>query len=167
MPSKSTIACDLCGSTNLELIFSERKSARAYDSYHCRSCDLHQTLGTIDPISPDYIELRAVDLDEDHVYIQRRHKLTAFRQWRRTLGRHGIDDLSGLKILDIGCGVGGFLEYVRSQGAVCYGFDASQAHIEEARKTFENVRCTQDLNDYCDKLGIDFTFDLITMWDVF
>lgn len=167
MTSTSDIACHLCGSKNLRLVFTESNAVRSYSSYLCSACNLHQTLGIIDPVSPDYIDLEENDLTGEHVYIQRRHKFTAFQQWQQVMADNGLQDLRGKKLLDIGCGVGGFLEFGRALGLDCYGFDASPAQIVQAQKTFPNVRHAESLKDYITQLGGNLKFDMITMWDVF
>ena len=121
----------------------------------------------MDAVSPDYIDLELDDLDDEHVFIQRAHKLSAFQQWQRVIASHGVTDLRGKKVLDIGCGVGGFLEYTRDLGAKCYGFDASRAHVEVAQKNFPEVFHAESLSEYSMKLGRNEKFDLVTMWDVF
>lgn len=167
MESAQKNKCQLCASFDVHLVFSERKEDRLYSSYECRSCGLHQTLGDIDPISPDYINLEEADLGEIHIYTQREHKYTAFKQWARMVKATRSGGMAGLKLLDIGCGVGGFLDFASKLGIECYGFDASGAQIEQAQKAFPNVRRAESVADYCDQIGGPREFDLITMWDVF
>jgi cyclopropane fatty-acyl-phospholipid synthase-like methyltransferase len=49
-------------------------------------------------------------------------------------------DNNELKILDMGCGSGEFIEYLRNNtGCSCYGVDLSQERVEISQSTFPNV----------------------------
>ena len=53
----------------------------------------------------------------------------------------GLSSLSGTKILDIGCGAGGFLRRLLDFGAVpknCFGIDLLPQHVEAARRENPN-----------------------------
>jgi 2-polyprenyl-3-methyl-5-hydroxy-6-metoxy-1,4-benzoquinol methylase len=159
-----TLRCQLCGSGDLESVFSESMGGKSYTSYHCRACDLFQTLGEIASVSPDYVDLTADQLDSMHVFLQTEHKKNAFAQWMALARRYGN---GGKRILDIGCGVGGFLDYAAGNGFETFGFDASAAQAENAATRHTNVRNNIDIDDYVASLGREVAFDVITMWDVF
>lgn len=160
------LVCRLCGNRDVAPIFSEQREGRIYTSYHCRVCDLYQTLGSIDPVSPDYIDLEGADLDEGHRFLQTAHKLPAFEQWSGLISERR-SDFSNMSLLDIGCGVGGFLDYAKAKGLSTYGFDASRAHAEDARQRHQNVRQSTSVEAYLQQLSSAPTIDLVTLWDVF
>ena len=163
------LTCKLCGSTDVHPVFSEVSHGRTYTSYHCASCDVYQTLGAIAPVSPDYVNLTAEDLTEEHVYLQRAHKHPAFREWLgnvKALDKE-FDGGAQRNVLDIGCGVGGFLDFAADSGLTIYGFDASHSQIEIAKKRHPNVANAISLKQYSDSIDGDIKFDFITMWDVF
>lgn len=137
-----------------------------YISCHCRDCDLFQTVGEIADISPDYIGLDAHNLDADHVYLQTVAKRPAFEQWLSMVKRYGFGT-PGVTVLDIGCGVGGFLDFAASEGFRTFGFDASSAQVAKAQQRHPRVANFFDLDSYVSSLGGEPKFDLITMWDVF
>jgi SAM-dependent methyltransferase len=69
--------------------------------------------------------------------------------------------------LDIGCGTGGFLEHANNGIFDLYGFDASKAQSEYARRRFPNVRHAKSCFEYLDKHGDkNLLFDVVTLWDV-
>lgn len=163
-PQVSSLECQLCGARVLRPLFSEKSRGLTYTSYHCRKCDLFQTLGDIAPVSPDYVDLTQIELDDSHVFLQTEHKKTAFDQWRALTKRDGN---GGRRLLDIGCGVGGFLDYAAGHGWEVYGFDASAAQADRAAARHVNVRNAVDLDNYVASLAVPASFDVITMWDVF
>src|SRR3989304_2201137 len=80
-----------------------------------------------------------------------------------------ISNLSNTtKLLDVGCGTGGFLCFVDEKvNYQFFGFDSSQTQINYAQKRFSMVRCAITIEEYIKKIGLpDLKFDLITMWDV-
>ena len=167
---KNQVCCKLCGSIDVSLVFTESSKGKDYSSYYCKHCDLFQTLGDIAPVSPDYVELENHDLDQHHIFLQTLHKYPAFKQWNaiiRSVKRVSQINSLNENVLDVGCGIGGFLDYAQSQKLNVYGFDASESQVAEAIKRHENVRQCFALGDYIKKLERDIKFDYITLWDVF
>lgn len=65
-------------------------------------------------------------------------------------------------ILDVGCGIGNFLEFAVSQGLDAVGSDVSARAVAEARRRGLRVHLAEEL-------GVsvpDGSFDALTMWDV-
>jgi len=165
MLSTPSLSCALCGSAELQKAYTDSWRGRTYTGYHCRSCDLYQTLGEIEVVSPEYESLTEADLTEHHVFLQTKHKVGAFAQWMKLMEKHGNRPLSGT-LLDIGCGVGGFLDYAGSHGLDTFGFDASRAQVERVRQKHPNVGRFDNLDEYAATLPEGTQFDYITMWDV-
>lgn len=164
---QTMLSCNLCGSSRVHPLFSESREERVYTSYHCQDCGLHQTLGDIDPISPDYIDLEEVDFNLMHRFLQTEHKLPAFRQWQALVEPRLGKPLAHSAILDIGCGIGGFLDFVRPLKLTTYGFDASKAHAVEAQNRHDSVRHAKSVHSYFEQLSTSPRIDLVTLWDVF
>lgn len=167
MSIQPQLICNLCGGHRLYPLFSEFRHGHVYTSYYCRNCDVYQTLGDIDPISPDYIGLEEIDLDPAHRFLQTAHKLPAFKQWKTLIKSHLGKPISQATVLDIGCGIGGFLDYAKSLGFSTYGFDASKAHVAEARRRHKKVRQAIDLQSYFEQLDELPHIHFVTLWDVF
>lgn len=164
---RPALSCHLCGSVRVNALFSESRQGRVYTSYHCPACDLYQTLGEVEPVSPDYIDLEEGDLDPAHRFLQTAHKLPAFVQWQALVLNHLKNPLEKSTVLDIGCGIGGFLDFARSLKLTTYGFDASKAHAKEAQSQHPSVRHAISLQGYFQTLGAQPHIDLVTLWDVF
>lgn len=62
-----------------------------------------------------------------------------YQRFQSFLWRHLGDDLSGLKVLDAGCGHGWLADICRSQGATVVGVDGSQELLAIARSRFPDV----------------------------
>lgn len=165
MPDTKTLACSLCGSPAVERRYEETWNGSTYVGYHCAACDLYQTLGTLDEISPEYLKLEDDDLTEAHITLQTSHKGGGFAQWAALMRKLGNGQLQG-NLLDIGCGVGGFLDFATSQGLEVYGYDASPVQIEMARRRHPRVANFIDLEPYRATLDAKVQFDFVTMWDV-
>ncbi len=165
---KSNLNCHLCGSKYVRLLFSELRKGRIYNNYHCPDCDLYQTLGDLEPISPDYVDLEEEDLDPAHRFLQTVHKLRAFHQWKKLVNQHYFSErFTQANVLDVGCGIGGFLDFARYLGLTTYGFDASNAHVIEAQSRHDNVRHATSVREYFERLSALPRIDVVTLWDVF
>lgn len=140
---------------------------RSYTVVECKACRSLQTQEIYDPVSPDYIALGAADIDEERLWCQGEHKLSAFRRWRKqALGLLG-DPTGQCRLLDVGCGTGGFLSFARTLGFEVYGFDAAEAQVSHAARTFDTVRVATSGREYLEALGRkDLRFRVATLWDV-
>jgi SAM-dependent methyltransferase len=158
--------CKLCGSAKVKAVASETHDSRVYHVVRCSECDLIQTVEHYAEVSPDYVDLDNSALDDSHLWCQGEHKLPAFEQWLAYAPR--IKTQRTPKLLDVGCGTGGFLKFASANGFRAYGFDASRVQAEYARTLFPEVRHASSLQDYLKLLSQpDLKFDFITLWDVF
>lgn len=163
------LRCKLCGDSGVRFAFAEEVGGNRYASYHCAKCDVYQTLGEVPSVSPDYVDLTEHDLVGEHVFLQRAHKRPAFEEWLAAVKRLDPGFAAGERrtLLDIGCGVGGFLDFAAENGLDVYGFDASEAQIAVARRSHPHVRHAISIDDYAAQLPERPAFDFVTMWDVF
>lgn len=130
-------------------------------------CDVLQTLEHYDSISPDYVNLLDEKIDENRIWCQGEHKLPAFDQWVAQAKHFSHNKRGFVRLLDIGCGTGGFLHYARDHGFEVYGFDSSQAQIDYASRDLQNLRKAFHPVEYLEFLGApDLRFDMVTLWDV-
>ena len=161
-------SCHFCGQTNLKVVFTEFLSEKPFTNCFCKDCNVYQTIGHIDEVSPDYISLEKEDITEEHRFLQMSHKLIAFNDWFKCVSKHLKKNVNNLSLLDIGCGVGGFLDFATKRNINCFGFDASEAHIEESIKRHTNVRHSTSVGDYSKSINRPLeSIDLVTLWDVF
>jgi 2-polyprenyl-3-methyl-5-hydroxy-6-metoxy-1,4-benzoquinol methylase len=160
--------CRLCGSKRVSPLFREAHDGMTYHIAYCPNCDLVQTLGHLDAVSPTYVDLVESDIDKGRLWCQGEHKLPAFRQWRKLMNKYLEPNTSRkANLLDIGCGTGGFLRFAKEYGFEPYGFDASQAQVDYACKELSHVRKAFMPQDYLNDLNrMDLKFQVVTLWDV-
>jgi 2-polyprenyl-3-methyl-5-hydroxy-6-metoxy-1,4-benzoquinol methylase len=95
-----------------------------------------------------------------------KHKELAFEQLFSFFKKYQYD-IKNKKILDVGCGTGGFLDYAKDFSTNLYGFDASEAQIKYANQYYPNLKVAWTIEEYLQQLpNKNIIFDLITMWDV-
>lgn len=161
----SVSPCRLCGVALSRVIATESFQGVPYHTAHCAACDLYQTRERSDLATPTYAHLRPEEIDAERIWCQGAHKSAAFRQWTSLMRRHS-PRLAG-RLLDVGCGTGGFLHHARALGLEPFGFDASSAQAEVAGREFPGVRCAVSVSHYLRILGqTDLRFDFVSMWDV-
>ena len=161
--------CRLCGSDHYGTIRKENQNGHLYSIVKCLHCSLIYIRETYVQVSPKYKEIREEDLTSSHIWLQSKHKEEAFRQCLELLQSFSKAKAStphSPALLDVGCGTGGWLEFVRSEYK-CYGFDASPVQSRYSLQNFPNVRCATSLSEYKTQFkGLLPEFDLITLWDV-
>lgn len=160
--------CRLCRNSEYKIIAQEIQNGMLYSIARCLKCSLVFILETHAPVSPEYTTLSEKGLDDYHIWLQTKHKELAFRQFVRLLHffHPPNNSQSKRKLLDVGCGIGGWLEYAKADYE-CFGFDASPVQSRYASQRFPWVRCATNLREYQAQLGsILPNFDLITLWDV-
>lgn len=155
------LICKLCGTHDHHLLF--RKAG--YDLVSCRSCGLAfvanpPSLADIEALYTDNSGYHAALTDPTHPTFARVHEVA--RQHMRFLHR-SVPDCRGLKLLDIGCSNGLFLNEARKAGIEVYGAEISSLTAGFARDHFDlNVHC----GDWRDAGHAEGSFDAITLFDV-
>ena len=89
-----------------------------------------------------------------------------YRMKKVAIERHLRDvDLKGKHVLDVGCGIGFFVQWFLDKGANVHGLDISDFVIDEIRKKF-----TGPTFEVSDISSPDYSpgrkFDIINLWDV-
>ena len=159
--------CRLCGSGKIKDIANLEYEGFDYTIVFCKDCALLQCTEHHHDVSPEYICLNYGDIDETRIWCQGHHKDNAYRHWDKNFRVLKPEINHSLRLLDIGCGTGGFLEHAKSSGVELYGFDASKAQSEYAIKRFPNVRYARSCSEYLVEHGDrKLLFDVITLWDV-
>lgn len=161
--NKINYKCRICSGDTV-LIQAEERGGVHYNVARCLVCETIQTIEHFDDISPDYINLTNELISPAHIYQSREHKSAAYEQFLRLFKGKSILHSN---IVDIGCGTGGFGEFITHNGYGYFGFDASLAQVTFAKERGLNVENANTCNDYmsrniiaADKIGI------VTMWDV-
>jgi 2-polyprenyl-3-methyl-5-hydroxy-6-metoxy-1,4-benzoquinol methylase len=151
--------CFLCGSN--EWIVHLRLDS--YIILKCRGCGLGHTFPT--PADERYTEINTA------IYTIPKRKTIYEAHWKDLINRYNnfleqIEELQPqpyLKLLDVGCSLGYFLDVARERGFKSYG-------VEVSKDTSQYAREKLGLNVFCGTLEVaqfpDKTFDVITLWDV-
>jgi len=164
-PLSRSFCCRLCNSNSISLVASEESKGKTYNIVHCDNCDLIQTVEHYSEVSPDYVDLKTSEIDDNRLWCQNKHKIPAFKQWFSTAKKYFSCEKPSL--LDVGCGTGGFLSFAASKGFIPFGFDASKAQVEYTQKQYPNARFANTFAEYSKKMGeSELKYDVITLWDV-
>jgi SAM-dependent methyltransferase len=85
-----------------------------------------------------------------------------YRRFRDFLWRHLGDDLTGVDVLDLGCGHGWLAELCRTRGAAAVGVDGSDGLLDIARAQFPDVEFERaDLSTPLPRSITSRTFDRV------
>lgn len=159
--------CRLCGKTETTELFRTRHAGLSYTVVRCFNCDLLQTLEQHTPVSPDYVNLTNSEIDTTRIWCQGAHKQRAFIQWLDSANRLLKEQVSSPRLVDGGCGTGGFLSFAEQNGFLTFGFDASDAQTTVARQLHPEVRTALTPKQYLSELNCpEAEFDIATLWDV-
>lgn len=160
------LKCRLCSSVDYHLIKKERyKDGNDYQIVGCDNCGLIYIAETYASVSPDYIDLDEAKIDKDRLWSMGKHKERAFIQFRSLLEKYKLMK-PNLSLIDIGCGTGGFLDYVVANMTTnIWGFDASYSQVKYAQTKYQSVGLAWTIDEYL-KTRPTGKFNIATMWDV-
>ena len=158
--------CKICGGREHIFLFAELKNKKTYNSFVCLNCDVIQSTINSKYSITEYMRLDFNKIDSQHIFLQTQHKFSAFKDCLKKVFYLANKD-KFLNVIDIGCGVGGFLDYISNYSQNTFGFDASDAQISICKKRHPNVKQSISIDEYLTSLNFNSKFDLITMWDVF
>ena len=155
------VDCNLCGSADQRHLFTKF----GYELVECHNCGLAYIANPpdSDALQRSYCadaDYHSELLDPGSGATRRMRKIA--RHHARILGR-SIPAGSGMKLLDIGCSSGLFLDEARQSGFTVEGVELSSDTAESARRNFGLLIHTGTL-DAAD-LPPD-TFDVVTLFDV-
>ena len=159
--------CRLCGSDQTQFFHKEQRDEKTFTVVQCQPCGMIQTVEHYDSVSPDYADLNTEAVDSARIWGQSTHKQPAFKQWL-DLTQTQTKSPPG-RLLDIGCGTGGFLQFAQQHHWQVFGFDASQAQADHSRQhnKLNHVRHATHCHDYLTQLAMpELTFSMVTLWDV-
>lgn len=159
--SRNLVACNLCGSSAREHLFTKK----GYDLVRCSDCGLAYIANP-----PNAAEIKALysattayhrellDSGSDEYQRQRasaHQHLQMLRSFRKKL--------AGELLLDIGCSSGIFLGEARAMGMVCMGTEICPETAAFARRHYS---LPIHAGDWRDAGFADASFDVITLFDV-
>lgn len=160
-------SCKICGSP-CRVIQREYRNSQIFTVLSCRNCGTFQTLEHHGLVSPDYVDLSSANLSAGHIEMGRYHKSHAYRQWTDILSDNGITLNRSSCVVDVGCGTGGFLEFLSTLGVRAIGFDASQGQTDYCRSQQLDAEHAMTTLAFL-RLRPEFgsAANMVTLWDVF
>ena len=183
--------CDICGGSNIKLVF-DRLEGFDYEGHYfaLRKCSDCKT-GALDPkLLFEEVE-NSCYADDYHAYHNVRPKNNIFQRLKNFIKKSALSYYLGYgkkrfwqlifyspflrmafypkyvengRVLDIGCGIGKYLHYLKELGWNVYGVDISKRAVEGARASGLDKVFQGELQD----VGLeDNLFDVVDMHHVF
>lgn len=119
-----------------------------------------------------FVDGSAASSDDRSHYKWETYKLDVYRdqqvrdgfegRYRSLLHRARSEVGTVQSVLDIGCGIGNFVEFAEREGLTAVGSDVSEVAVAEARRRGLRVHLADELAGATS----DGSFDAVTMWDV-
>ncbi len=159
-------SCNLCGADDYQLLFSGhdrlRGASETFKSVRCRKCGLIY----LNP-RPSLEEIAQYYPAEYEPFTRYDHPMSWFARQGYRVSMNKKYRIAGTgikpgKLLDVGCGSGDFLAWMKTHGWDVYGLDLSPVAVAAARKRGLEIFHGQLM----DALYPPSNFDVITMWDV-
>lgn len=157
--------CLICNNPNVETLAEKDRYGLPCSTAICQSCGLIQTTPRMNQSSYNhfyndghrnlYVGAQSPDLTYINSRIKAAEKTTTY------LAEHL--SLSGIRILEIGCGIGALLYTLQKKGALVEGIDLSETYLEAGKNHFNLNLHTTDLF----QLTPSKPYDLIIYSDVF
>ena len=151
--SKVNVSCNMCGCNHTDLLYLKN----GLRVVKCRVCDLvylnprsekdaEAREGEKGPIAPC-----GANLERERIIFERR--ILEIQRLKSKPGR----------LLDVGCGSGGFMAFARDCGWSVVGVDPNEAAAEHARANLGLEVVNGTLEELPPSTGL---FDMVTFWDV-
>jgi len=160
-----TIKCDNClNAINLHSSNTDLFTNKKFDIYFCKKCSIAKTN------LPKEFDIR--EHYPQNYYGQEGKKfnfivelIVLCSRFFRSIFCYQIFNKKNIKLLDIGCGRGHFLSFLKKKGWLVYGTESSEISGSKAKKKVgdQSILISQNFEDL---KKIDTTFDIITLWHV-
>ena len=157
--------CLICNSPQFETLAEKDRYGLPCSTAICQSCGLIQTTPRMNQSSYNHFyndghrNLYVGAQSPDLTYINRRIKVA--EKTTAYLAKHL--SLSGIRILEVGCGIGALLYTLQKKGALVEGIDLSETYLVAGKAHFNLHLHTTDLF----QLNPSKPYDLIIYSDVF
>ncbi|MCK9555500.1 class I SAM-dependent methyltransferase [bacterium] len=159
-------ACPYCGSGSRKVMFALER----YSVCRCKSCkgvfsDPYLSENEAEKVFSDPDAVGAINpemesyYDREFVLANSRHTFKVFDRLLDFLEK----SVSGRKLLDVGFGMGFFLEKSRRRGWKCKGIDFSDEYYKYAKETMGLDVMKKKISEFT---GYNEEFDVIILWDV-
>ena len=154
--SGKKLQCPICSGGGVVAVHKGTRDDGTVDVYECSAC------GT------KFLDIPKMEHDYEHGFVYENDPLSDLDIEERLRWFHEDDFrryqmvrtlCTGKKVLDFGCGFGGFLHYISEVAGVCSGVELGENEREYLNK--KGIRCFRTIDDTEGK------FDIITLFHVF
>jgi SAM-dependent methyltransferase len=167
MPNGVHVSCNLCGASDSVVLCTQARWGERMHNVACRQCGLVYASPRLDRVALDAFYRNRVYpqyLGPDGRFTERLIE-SSVKQARETF-QYFIDrealDLSGARVLEIGCGLGDFLALARNSGAHVLGVEMDGLYADFA----ERERGLTIIRDHIERQTFDERFDVVAMFHV-
>ena len=160
-----SVICEYCSNqTNYYSSNIDSFSGEKFDIYFCNSCLIGKTnLDKNFDFTPYYPKnYYGNDGKKFNILIE---SIILFRRFFRSIYCYRLFNKSEVKLLDIGCGKGQFLNFLKKKGWSVYGTEFSSISAETAKKRIGNDSIFIS-SDFDELRNISIKFNIITLWHV-
>lgn len=168
-----TVACEVCGSADSDFLYSKKDKFQiedtAFQVVACRQCGLtyinpRPPVSEIGKFYPEHYQWKEETGEEAPLgFAAKLEKFYRFHQLGTEIKRMQKNGCKfPAKVLDIGCGTGDRLEFLRQLGCDCSGVELSDQALH-AQKHFKLNVYQGQLQDACYE---DNSFDIVMMYNV-
>ncbi|MBX3423904.1 MAG: class I SAM-dependent methyltransferase [Pirellulaceae bacterium] len=137
---------------------------RGYQIYRCRNCGLAQVRPIPQDTTIENSDYWHVNVDDPQVQVSRLGSQKVFAGGIDKIEQHSGLSVRGKKLLDVGCGMGLFLEVAQQRGAAIHGIDLTPEAVQFTRKL-----CGVDTIQQGSFESSDYapgSFEIITGWNM-
>ncbi len=172
--------CISCGARIDESKYKDvhysRYSQMNYKLYHCDNCDIEfwVPLEFFEDIYKKFYAEETMDIYSAYfeMFVDKENLFSNLYETQKSFLKEFLAilkrDIGGGKVLDVGCGKGEFLAYMRREGFEVFGIDLDGSSLEIGRKLFnlDNLyeMSLDEFVEYAEREGL--RFDLITFFEV-
>ena len=160
-----TVPCEYCSNqTNYYSSNIDSFTGKKFDIYFCNHCHIGKTdLDNNFDLSSYYPEnYYGQDGKKFNILIE---FIISIIHYLRSLFCYKLFDKSDVKLLDIGCGQGQFINFLKKKGWEVYGTEFSSMSAKRAKKKISNDSIFVS-NDIDELKNININFNIITLWHV-
>ncbi len=167
-PTDTAVTCPVCQTARVRQVY-QVETVASYGIARCGQCGFvfaspRPTPEELDAFyGSEYFQKQQPQGTSGYSDYRNVGELNARRQWKPFLEYAGLGERGGRRILDVGCGTGGFLAEAKADGWSAVGVELAQFAVDIANDELQLEVYRSDI--FTPRLR-PASFDVITMWHV-